>query len=83
MADTASELRQAILGAIKRQTFEINARLGNELGPQVTGPVNAHAASTEPRFDATFATAYDGSVTVVPFTWDTSTWDGPDEWTGS
>jgi hypothetical protein len=81
--DNTSELKRSILGAIRRESSSIRATLAMDLESQVTAPVNAHAASVEPGFDATFATGYSGTETTVPFEWDISLWGSSDVWTGS
>lgn len=83
-SDLAAELQAQILRAVERRVNLIDARRGVSLQPAIGAPTNPLAASREGSVEGSFATGYDSvlGVTVVPFQWGLSTWDGGDQWTG-
>jgi hypothetical protein len=79
MADYVSELRQALLRAADRAVGVTIARRGIPLAPQTRqGGQGLGRNEIETTF-STFATGYDGSLTVVPFMLDVSVLDGSDK----
>lgn len=81
-ADVLSDLRAAIIRQIDRQQKSFGAGRAVEMGPQFSGAINALGASHAPSFEGGLATGYDGTHTLIAFTWDLSTW-GSDVWSGS
>ena len=85
MPDALTELREAIVSQMQRQEKQFAAQRNIDLPPQSTDPGNPLGASIVPGNDAVFATGYDsvGGMTITPFVWGISTWNGGDVWTGS
>ena len=82
MPDLESELKRALDRAINRQLEAYSTQRGELLGLQAApgNPLGAAAGVTT----ATAAGAgYNGTETVLPFTWEISVWNGDDRWTGS
>jgi hypothetical protein len=79
VADQASEQKRLIEAMVQRELDAAAAQRGWDLGAQ------AHAmllSSSGANFDSEsmfmFSTGYNGTITIVPFTFDFSALDGPD-----
>ena len=78
MPDIIAEIRAAIVAAARQMVAAEAAQRGWENQAAVLNAHNPMGATEEATFAADFATGYSGGVTIVPFTFDLSAFDGSD-----
>lgn len=83
MADPVGELKAAIDRAIQMKIQATNAREARDLPLQTFAPGNPLGAGVAVESSQVFATGWDGTDTVLPFTWGQSIWGESDVWTTS
>lgn len=85
MPANLDELRESLIRQMQRQDRYFAAGRAIDLPAQVAEPLNALAAAVVPGIENQMTTGYNTTtkVTVVPFTWGMSTWNGGDVWSGS
>lgn len=81
MADSVSEIKAALERLIAQKIGAMEAQKGAVFGPQVGALNNPLGAVGTQGQAQVFATGYDGTNTILAFTWDQSVWDGDDVWT--
>lgn len=82
MPDLPGELKRALDRAINRQLEAYSTQRGESLGSQAAAGNPLGAAAGVIAADGAGA-GYDGTETVMAFTWNLSVWNGDDLWTGS
>ena len=81
MADIINEIKQAIDRQIRRSLANDSANRGVELQPQTHTNAGQSALSGVMEETQPFGAGYDGTDTIMLFTWDVSSWDSTDVWT--
>lgn len=78
MPDPIIEEKESSQALAQREIERHLARRGQEIGSQAGGHRNPFGALAGPEVPPEFGTGYDGTVTVTPFMFDMSEFDGED-----